>query len=281
MKLDLHTHSHVSDGQLSPAALVRAAAAGGLDVIALTDHDTAAGVAEAEAEGRRCGVEVIPGIEISTRHHEAELHILGYYIVPSSDVILRHQESAIEQRQLRMRRMIEKLHALGVRIEFQDVVDAAGPEVSSIGRPHLARALFNSGYTRYYGEAFLRFLSDDGPAYVVTQFPPVRVAIERIHAAGGIAVWAHPPVELLEREVATFVEWGLDGIECYRPGQPTALSHRLIATAQELGLLCTGGSDWHGPHRAALGDFFLLASDVQEFLDNRAQLRQARGRVAH
>jgi predicted metal-dependent phosphoesterase TrpH len=267
MKLDLHTHSYVSDGHLAPAAVVRAAAAGGLDAIALTDHDTAAGVFEAEEEAQRCGIKLIPGIEISTRHEAAELHILGYFIDPAAEPILRHQQAAFEQRQVRMRRMVEKLQDLGVDIGFEEVIAGAGPEVNSIGRPHLARALLKGGHTRYYGEAFLRYLSDEGPAFVVTRFPPVREAIDLIHAAGGLAVWAHPPLETLEQELNGFIEWGLDGIECYRPAQTPAQSHLLEATAQEFGLLCTGGSDWHGPHRAALGDFFVRSSDVRGFLD--------------
>ncbi|HEV2080367.1 MAG TPA: PHP domain-containing protein [Allosphingosinicella sp.] len=267
MKLDLHTHSYVSDGHLSPAAVVRAAAAGGLDAIALTDHDTAAGVLEAEEEARHRGVKLIPGIEISTRHEAAELHILGYFIDPAAEAILRHQHSSFEQRQLRMRRMVAKLQDLGVGIEFDEVVEAAGPDVSSIGRPHLARALLKAGHTRYYGEAFLRYLSDEGPAFVVTHFPPVREAIDLIHAAGGLAVWAHPPPEMLEPELNRFIGWGIDGIECYRPAQTPAQSHLLEATAKEFGLLCTGGSDWHGPQRAALGDFYIRSSEIRGFLE--------------
>ncbi len=266
MKLDLHTHSYVSDGHLSPAAVVRAAAAGGLDAIALTDHDTAAGVPEAEEEARRCGIKLIPGIEISTRHEAAELHILGYFIDPAAEPILRHQQAAFEQRQVRMHRMVAKLQDLGVGIEFEDVIEAAGPEANSLGRPHLARALLNAGHTRYYGEAFLRYLSDEGPAFVVTHFPPVRDAIDLIHAAGGLAVWAHPPLEMLEPELNRFIEWGIDGIECYRPAQTPGQSHLLEATAEEFGLLCTGGSDWHGPQRVALGDFFVRSSAVRGFL---------------
>ncbi len=274
MKLDLHTHSYVSDGHLSPAGVVRAAVAGGLDAIALTDHDTAAGVAEALEEAEHHGLRVIPGIEISTRHGAAELHILGYFVDPTAEPILRHQQSAFEQRQLRMRRMVAKLQDLGVNIEFDDVIELAGPEVNSIGRPHLARALLKAGQTRYYGEAFLRYLSDEGPAFVVTHFPPVREAIELIHAAGGLAIWAHPPLEMLELELTRFIDWGIDGIECYRPAQTPGQSHLLEATAQEYGLLCTGGSDWHGPQRVALGEFFVRSSDVRGFLDVGSRLER-------
>lgn len=267
MKLDLHTHSSTSDGHLSPAALVRAAIAGGLDIIALTDHDTTAGVVEAWEAAQGTGLQVLAGIEVSTRHGPDELHILGYFIDPFSPAIRRHQQFALERRHVRMRGMIAKLRDLGIAIEFEDVVKAAGPEVASLGRPHLARALLDHGHTRYYGEAFARYLSDHGPAFVVTSFPQVRDAIEMLHAAGGVAVWAHPPLEVFDREIRRFADWGLDGVECLRPLVPPAESLLLESTAREFGLFPTGGSDWHGPHRAALGEFFVRASEVPEFLE--------------
>ncbi len=266
MKLDLHTHSAVSDGHLPPAAVVDAAVAGGLDMIALTDHDTAVGVVEAWEAARNAPLQVVAGIEVSTRHGVDELHILGYFIDPLSPAIERHQQAAFEQRNVRMHGMVAKLQDLGIPIEFEDVVKAAGPEVSSLGRPHLARALLHGGHTRYYGEAFARYLSDSGPAFVVTGFPPVRDAIEMIHAAGGVAVWAHPPLEVFEREIQRFADWGLDGVECLRPLVPPAESLLLETTTRQFGLFPTGGSDWHGPHRAALGEYFVRSSDVPEFL---------------
>lgn len=267
MKIDLHLHSHVSDGRLSPASLVRSAAAAGLELIALTDHDTSAGVLEAQAEGRELGVRVIPGIEVSSRHEELELHLLGYFVEPTSEAIVQHQATAFEQRQQRMRGMVGKLQDLGIPIAFDDVVEAAGPEAGSLGRPHLARALLAAGHTRFYGEAFLRYLSDAGPAFVLTRFPPVREAIAMIHGAGGVAVWAHPPLELLDEQLPRFVDWGLDGLECYRPGLTPGQSHLLEETARELRLIRTGGSDWHGPYRMALGEFYVGPSDVPEFLE--------------
>ncbi len=267
MKLDLHTHSTISDGHLSPVALVHAAVAGGLDIIALTVHDSAAGVAAAQAAAGGMPLQVVTGIELSTRHETEELHILGYFFDPQAPGILRHQERAVEQRHHRMHGMVAKLQNLGVRIEFDDVVRAAGPEVASLGRPHLARALLDGGHTRYYGEAFARYLSDSGPAFVHTDFPPVRAAIELIHEAGGIAVWAHPPLTVFEREIRLLAEWGLDGVECFRPALPPAESLLLETVTRELGLFPTGGSDWHGPHRALLGDYFVRSRYVREFLE--------------
>ncbi len=267
MKLDLHTHSTISDGHLSPVALVQAAVAAGLDVLALTDHDSAAGVREAQIAAAGTPLHVIAGIEVSTRHGDDELHILGYLIDPESPAIQRHQQQALEQRRRRMRGMVAKLQELGIPIEFDDVVSAAGPEVASLGRPHLARALLSGGHTRYYGEAFARYLSDSGPAFVHTAFPDVRAAIQLIHEAGGVAVWAHPPLPIFEREISQFADWGLDGVECFRPAVPPAESLLLETVSRELGLFPTGGSDWHGPHRTLLGDFFIRAPYMREFLE--------------
>lgn len=260
-------HSHVSDGDLAPSEVVHAAHAAGLDVIALTDHDTAAGVEEAREAAASMAMRVIPGLEVSTRWGEHELHILGYYVDPNAEVILAHQDASVIRRVRRMERMVAKLQELGVGITYEEVAAAAGPATRSIGRPHLARALLAGGHTRYYGEAFARFISDRGPAFVAEAFPTPEEAIRMIHAAGGLAVWAHPPLELFTDEIAHLVSWGIDGVECYRAMQTPAETLVLERTTRDLGLLTTGGSDWHGPHRAVLGDFYVRPEQVRDFLD--------------
>lgn len=267
MRLDLHLHSNVSDGRVSPAAAVRAAASVGLDVIALTDHDTAAGVESAKAAARSLPVFVIPGIEISTRFGPSDLHILGYWIDPRHPAIQHHQSSARVRRTERMHAMIEKLQALGVPVTFEDVLAAIDPSVEVLGRPHLAHALHAIGQTRYYAEAFDRWLFDGGPAFVEEAFPTVGEAVECIHAAGGLAVWAHPPRDVFEREIAAFADLGLDGVECLRPLNPPAESLYLEAGANSLGLLVTGGSDWHGPGPFELGQFAVRPYEIRGFLD--------------
>ena len=266
MKLDLHIHSHVSDGRVSPAEVVHAAAAGGLDVIALTDHDTIGGIREAEQASSENGIRLIPGIEISARHGPDELHILGYWVDPDAPSMLEHSASAARQREERMRKMLARLADHEIRVSWEEVVQAAGPEARSIGRPHLARALLEAGHIRSYREAFDRYISDAGPAFVAQAFPDVGEAMRRIHAAGGVAVWAHPPLEVFDREIRHLVGMGLDGIEALRPETPPAYSLLLERAAAELGLLVTGGSDWHGPHRRPLGDFYLRAREVEAFL---------------
>jgi 3',5'-nucleoside bisphosphate phosphatase len=265
-KVDLHLHSHVSDGQLSPAELVRTAARVGLDAIALTDHDTAGGVDEALEAAEIHGCAVIPGIEISSRWGEHEFHVLGYWIDHQSAPIRAHQDSALDRRRRRMEKMVARLTEMGVEISFEQVVTAAGPDAHALGRPHLARALFEAGQTRFYGEAFTRFIGDSGPAFVAENFPTPEQAIDTIHAAGGLAVWAHPPPGLFADIVPNFVEWGIDGIECFRPNLSGSDIQLLEHTARSRDLLVTGGSDWHGPHRSALGDFALRADEVEPLL---------------
>lgn len=266
MKIDLHLHSHVSDGDLSPAALVKAASAAGIGIMALADHDTAAGVPQALAAAATLPIGVIPALEVSTRWEAHELHVLGYWIDPYSPAILAHQEASILRRVERMRGMVGRLQEMGIPVTYEQVVTAAGPEAQSIGRPHLARALLAAGHTRFYGEAFARYISDSGPAFVQQAFPTPADAIAMIHAAGGVAVWAHPPLDALEALLPGMVDAGLNGVECFRPMLTAADSAFSLELARRFGLFPTGGSDWHGPHRAALGDFHVREEEVYELL---------------
>jgi hypothetical protein len=274
-RIDLHIHSRASDGHLAPTAVVDAAVAGRLDVIALTDHDTVAGVREACDAARERPIRVIPGIEVSTRHGDAEIHVLGYFVDPCSPALVRHGEAARDRRIDRARRMVGRLQELGVPLDFADVLREAGPDTASIGRPHIARALLAGGHTRFYAEAFDRYLADGGSAFVVTEFPSVREAIDMIHGGGGLAVWAHPPLDLFDTEVRTFADWGLDGVECFRPNTPPAESLLFETAARALGLLRSGGSDWHGPHRSQLGQFAVREDDVRDLLDAGTRIAPA------
>lgn len=276
MKLDLHIHTYMSDGHASPTEVVNGAVSAGIDVIAIADHDTAAGVEEARKAAGGTQLRVIPGIEVSTSHEDNDIHILGYWINPRSQAIQEHQANSAQRRQDRMRAMVAKLQDLGVPVTYDEVVREAGVDTRSIGRPHLARVLLAGGHIRYYGEAFERYLRDGGPVVGVQHFPSVREGIRMIHDAGGVAVWAHPRIELFDSEIGHFVEWDLDGVECFRPYYPVGYSMHLEITARNLGLLRTGGSDWHGPHRGPLGEFHVRRRDVADFLEwglRRSKLR--------
>jgi 3',5'-nucleoside bisphosphate phosphatase len=266
-RVDLHVHTRASDGELSPAEMVHAAAAGGLDVVAVTDHDTLGGVREALEAARALPLHVVTGIELSSRYGDDEIHVLGYFVDPAAPALVAHQESAVGRRMERMRQMVRRLQDLGLHVEYEDVLEAAGPEARVIGRPHVARALVARGQVRSMGEAFDRYLGDAGVAFVRTDLPPVRTAIDMILEAGGIAVWAHPDARQYDEALPVFAGWGLGGVECYRPHTPPDLGRRYRRAAEALGLHPTGGSDWHGPHRSRLGDYFVPGSDVAPFLD--------------
>lgn len=265
MRVDLHLHSTASDGGFPPAEVVRRAVAGGLDLIALADHDTAVGVPEAlEAAGDR--IRVLPAIEISAAHRGRDLHILGYAIDRDTTALRDYEERARQARAVRIRAMIERLHGLDVTVAFDDVVAEAGPDASALARPHLARVLLADGHVKSFAEAFDRYIGDEGPAYVPVHLLDVAGAIDLIHDAGGLAVWAHPPLPLLGPALRQFVEDGLDGIECYRPRLPEPDLRRVLAKARQHGLVVTGGSDWHGDWHGELGSFHLGRAEIAGFL---------------
>lgn len=265
-RADLHMHSHVSDGEASPGDVVRLAHAAGLDIIALTDHDTAAGVNDAVAASADLDIEVVPGIEISTRLGERELHILGYWIDPEAPSIVAHQAHAVERRRKRMEKMVAGLQELGIEVSMDDVLEAAGEDTKVLGRPHLARAMLNGGHTRYFAEAFDKYIADDGPVYVAEGMPEPTAAFEVIRAAGGVPVWAHPPLGWFEEGVEILADQGLAGVECYRPGTDPDDITRLERAAHHHNLIATGGSDWHGPKRSVLGDFSVAADRLVDIL---------------
>ncbi|HEX2167865.1 MAG TPA: PHP domain-containing protein [Longimicrobiales bacterium] len=266
MRIDLHIHSTASDGSLSPGAVVAAARAGGLHVIAVADHDTVGGVAAAQAAAHGF-VHVIPALELSTYDAGAEYHVLGYFVDPLNPALVAHGARASGARETRMHDMLERLGAIGVEVAFEDVLAAAGTKPESLGRPHLARALHQRGHVSTVSEAFDRYIGDQGPAFVPTALITPFEAIEIIHAAGGVAVWAHPRPDALQTALSALVAHGLDGVECYRPRLTKADTDRISGIAAGAGLFVTGGSDWHGEWQGRLGDFAVDRDEVAAFLD--------------
>lgn len=267
MRLDLHLHSTASDGALPPAAVAAAAAAGGLHVISLTDHDTVSGVEAARAAGAAAAVEVVPGIEVSSTYRGYEVHVLGYFVDPTHPAMTGHEARAGELREARIRGMLQRLEGQGVHIAMDAVLDAAGPERHSLGRPHLARALQAAGYVDSVPEAFDRLIGDEHPAFLPTRFLEPREAVELVLRAGGLPVWAHPPGELLDLLLPELCRAGLRGLEVYRPRLNPDRVQRLERAARSAGLLVTGGSDWHGPDSGDLGTFAVGEDDVAAFLE--------------
>ncbi|MDO8666821.1 MAG: PHP domain-containing protein [Gemmatimonadales bacterium] len=265
MHLDLHLHSTCSDGSLAPAALVQAARRAGLHAIALTDHDTTAGISPARrAAGADGGPIVIAGVELTSSLDGAEVHLLGYGVDPDHVSLAAFTDRAARARNERMAAIVSRLQALGVGITLEDVTVEAG--CVSVGRPHIARALVRVGAVPNFQEAFNRYIRDGAPAFVPSHGPDVREAIVAVREAGGCSVWAHPRLEDI-RSFGPLAAIGLDGIEVLRPSVEPAVSIALEQEARGLGLLITGGSDWHGGTRPALGSWFVTEKHVRAFLD--------------
>src|SRR5829696_4569231 len=251
MRIDLHTHSSVSDGTDAPAELVRKALAVGLDVVALTDHDTFDGLDEAVAEGERLGLHVVRGMELSCSRHGNSVHVLAYGADPASPELAAEMARVRDGRLGRLAGVLRKLAVLGVPVSEAEVMAQVG-DSPSVGRPHIADALIKAGHVRDRQEAFDRFLADGGPAHVQRYAIELERGIDLVHAAGGVAVIGHPwgrgrehvlPPALLS---ALTAEHALDGVEVDHQDHGANTRAELRALAAELGLLVTGSSDYHG-----------------------------------
>ncbi len=252
LPVDLHLHSTASDGALTPAALIERAAAAGLAAVALTDHDTMAGVEEAREAGRRLGLEVIRGVEISVFDEKQEIHLLGY-----DPLYPEKLEAVLEAMRCDRYRRIGKMAALlrrqGIPLSEEEIIAEAAP--AAPGRLHLARLLVIRGYSAGISEAFSAYLKRGRPAYVPRRTLEPAPAIAALHRAGAVPVVAHPGVEGRAR-LRELVELGLRGVEVYHPDHPPELVRYYRQQAARMNLLITGGSDFHsdrGYQRSRLG----------------------------
>ncbi|SDK92707.1 PHP domain-containing protein [Streptomyces indicus] len=259
MRIDLHAHSTASDGTDSPAELVRKARAQGLDVVALTDHDTTRGHAEA-ARAVPEGLTLVPGAELSCRLNGTGLHLLAYLFDPQEPALLAERELVRDDRVPRARAMVGKLRELGVPVEWEQVARIAGD--GSIGRPHIAEALVELGVVPTVSDAFTPdWLADGGRAYVPKHELDPFEAIRLVKAAGGVTVFAHPLAVkrgrvVPESAIAELAEAGLDGIEADHMDHEPETRARLKGLAADLGLLATGSSDYHGSRKTcSLGEY--------------------------
>ncbi|MGW0968881.1 PHP domain-containing protein [Streptomyces sp. NPDC002516] len=259
MRIDLHAHSTASDGTDTPAELVRNAAAAGLDVVALTDHDTTRGHAEAVAALPE-GLTLVTGAELSCRIDGISMHMLAYLFDPQDPALLAERELVRDDRVPRAQGMIARLQGLGVPITWEQVARIAGD--GSVGRPHVASALVELGVVGSVSDAFTeQWLSDGGRAYVPKHETDPFEAIRLVKGAGGVTVFAHPAAAkrgrtVPESVIAELASAGLDGIEVDHMDHEPATRARLRGLASELGLLTTGSSDYHGSRKTcSLGDF--------------------------
>jgi predicted metal-dependent phosphoesterase TrpH len=270
--VDLHSHSTASDGAFAPAVVVGEARKAGLAAIALTDHDTTAGLAEAIAEGERQGIRVVPGIELSAVEEDHETHILGLHLGSTAPIDARLAELR-EMRRTRASKIVDLLNAHGVRITFESVLEQSG--AAAIGRPHVARALIAEGWAVDSRDAFDRYLAAGRPGFVPKDQLTMRDAIGLIHAAGGLAIVAHPGQNGTRERIEALVRDGLDGVEVRHPGHSNEDMLRLMALVEHFQLVPSGGSDWHGvPGPRTLGAM-KVPMEWLHWQDQRAQARRA------
>lgn len=251
MPVDLHAHTTASDGSLSPTELVTRAREVGLSAVGVTDHDTIGGWDEALAAGAALGVEVVPGVELSTSYPGGRFHLLGYYVAPQSQLMqtLARIQAA---RANRNDEILDNLKALGLPLEWDEVRAFSGAADGQIGRPHFAQAMVARGYVATTQEAFDLYLADGKPAYATKAVLTPQDAIAGIHDAGGVAVWAHPPLnrnftlDELEAKMSEWLDWGLDGLETFYSRYTPREAAWAATMCQRFGLLESGGSDFHG-----------------------------------
>ena len=249
--VDLHAHSSESDGSLRPGALVAVAEKAGLSALALTDHDTIRGLEEAEAAARKAGIRLIPGIEIEVAYTGGEFHLLGLGIYGWRGEFAETLKKLQNERHLRNKAMLEKMREAGIAVEYREIEDLAGGDI--VGRPHFARILVAKGLARNDEDAFARFLRPGMPYYVQKRALNLAEATALIHLAGGKAVIAHPLSlylgwKVLPERLRSYRDLGVDGIEAFHSNASYREGKRLEAIAEELGLLVSAGSDFHGDH---------------------------------
>jgi len=241
--LELHCHTTFSDGTLTPTQLVNAASRAGVKALGITDHDTLAGWDEATAAAQDHGVEIVPGLELSTIHRGRSLHILGFY--PDAVQLAPALKERIEGRKRRARQMAEKLAALGYPIALPEM-----PGNSAPGRPHIALALVKAGHVNSCQEAVDRLIGDDKPGYVEYDALSIEDGIALLRSCGAVPVWAHAYIfrgGTVEETLPELMDAGLMGLEIHHPEHSPSQVRRLQELSQQHGLLMTGGADFHGP----------------------------------
>ncbi len=291
--IDLHMHTTASDGRLSPVELVSRAAAAGLTTISVTDHDTIAALADVTAAAAAKGMRVIPGIELTAIDQGRDVHMLGYFFDPASAPLAKLLVSQRALRVSRVRQIAGALSSLKMPIDVEALLlSAAARPGSSVGRPQIARALVQAGHVPSVQDAFDRWLATGRPAFVPRTGPSPLDVIHTIHAAGGVASFAHPGVTRRDELIRPLVEQGLDAIEVYHSDHTPddVVAYRGLAV--RLGALVSGGSDFHGedfagatvgkaarPRRSTLGAITLPADDLAA-LERKVRLRPASAKAS-
>jgi 3',5'-nucleoside bisphosphate phosphatase len=274
--IDLHTHTTASDGRCSPSELVTRAAAAGVTVLSVTDHDTVEGCAASAAACAAAGITFVPGIEITAVREQVDVHVLGYFLDPESDGLRVFLARQRQQRLDRVRRIIAQLGKLGIQLDA-DAILRPGIEQpgTSIGRPAVARALVNAGYVKTSNDAFAAWLSRGRPGFVAREGASADDVIGEIHRAGGVASLAHPGLLRRDEWIVEFAASGLDAVEAYHTNHDEEASGRYRSIAHRLGLGVSGGSDYHADesHGSAHPGSVSLPEEAFRHLRDRATSR--------
>jgi predicted metal-dependent phosphoesterase TrpH len=281
--IDLHLHTTASDGRLSPAQLVARAVAAGLTTISVTDHDTVAAVSEVTKVAAAAGLRVIPGIEVTAVDGGRDVHVLGYFFDPLSTTLAGVLERQRALRVTRVREIAARLSVLGVPIDVESVlVAAAARPGSSVGRPQVAREMVREGHVTSVQAAFDTWLAAGRPAFIERIGPSPSTIVETLHDAGGLASLAHPGVTRRDELIAPLAAHGLDASEAYHSDHPAETQQHYLAMAARLGVLVSGGSDFHGEEtrRNALGVTTLPAEALAALERSAFARRDQQGRAS-
>lgn len=241
---DLHVHTSHSDGTYTPAQLVKEGIKRGISALAIVDHDTTEALVEALAQAQGEDLEIIPGVELTAQHENQEIHILGYFLDYRNKELLEKLKLVQLNRIQRVYKIVENLEGLGLKLNPETVFGISGK--ATVGRMHIARALVKDGLVGSTSEAFRKYIGDKSPAYVLGFCLSVPEAIKLIHAAGGVAVLAHPYMLHNDALIAEFACYGLEGIEVYYPEHSQSMVNFYLDLAKKFNLLVTGGTDFHG-----------------------------------
>lgn len=248
--VDLHTHTCCSDGLLTPTEMVAESKALGMAAIGIVDHDTMEGLPEARKAGKKYGVEIVPGVEFSSKHRGIDIHIIGYYLDPHSKRLVDYLERFREERFRRAHRMVHNLNRLGLNISIDEVDQKARGK--SLGRPHLAEVLMEKGYVETFQEAFHKYIGYGSAAYEEKYKISPEQAIRLIAEARGLSFLAHPGYAIDDSAILSFIKAGLDGLEVLHPNLTEHRTQHLQKLAKQHQLLMSGGSDCHGGRNGKL-----------------------------
>ncbi|MDO8602762.1 MAG: PHP domain-containing protein [Candidatus Omnitrophota bacterium] len=272
---DLHVHTNISDSTFSPEKVVSLAGLAGLDAIAITDHDTCAGIAPAIMFAKDMDIEIIPGVELTTELEDDEVHMLGYFIDWQNKEFTKKLEELCRVREERAKEILRRLSEQGIDLQYEDLLKLAGPGMNSVGRLHIANLLYAKGKISCVRDAFTKYIGNNSPAYVKKFKLSPREASDMIKSVGGVSVLAHPKTINTENRplrdtVGMLVGEGVQGIEAYHSDHNARESNEFKALAKEYGLLVTGGSDCHG-----LGKKEVLLGKVKVSYELVEKLRDA------